>query len=105
MNLSESLVEVWRQAMAEGRPDVEVGGERFPVGRTRHQGLRTVFFRYGDFRISGIEQNPETTSRWARLAREGQRIMQFSYRRRYVANVCEGRLMRYGSWKDEGLPD
>ena len=49
-------------------------------------------FCYDDYRLDGIEQNPETTSRWAALAREGKQVMQFSYQHRYVASVCEGKL-------------
>ena len=29
--------------------------------------------------------------------------MQFSCQGRYVGNVCEGRLTRYGAWRDLGL--
>ena len=50
-------------------------------------------------RIDGIEQNPETGSRWALLAREGKRIMQFSLERRYIGNVAEGELVRYADEK------
>lgn len=105
MTLGETLVEVWRQALAEDRGEVLVDGQRLPVARTRHQSLRTVAVRYGDRAIEGIEQNPETSSRWAKLAQQGQRIMQFSFRGRYVGNVCEGRLTRYPAWKAEGLPE
>jgi hypothetical protein len=105
MTLSESLVEVWRQALVEDLPAVELNGRSFKVGRTRGKGLRTVSFSYEDFVLDGIEQNPEKESRWAKLAQEGKRIMQFSCNRRYVANVCEGQILRYPAWKAQGLPD
>lgn len=105
MTLGEVLVDVWRQALLDARSEVELGGMRYRVGRTRTQGLRTVAFRYQERMIEGIEQNPEKTSRWAKLAREGQRVMQFSYDHRFVANVCEGRLTRYPSWTSAGLPE
>jgi hypothetical protein len=60
---------------------------------------------YGRYKVFGIEQNPRTSSRWAKLARRGKRIMQFSYRGRYVANVCEGELYRYPAWRAMKLPD
>jgi len=104
-SLGELLVDVWRQAIAEGRTEFLVGSKRCTVGRTRAQGLRTVTFAHGDVVLEGIEQNPEKTSRWAQLAREGKRIMQFRCGRRYVANVCEGTLLRYPAWKGLGLPD
>ena len=105
MTLGETLNEVWRQALAEGKKEVEIGGQHYRVGATRAKGLRTVQFTYDAYQFDGIEQNPQTTSRWAALAREGQRIMQFSLNRRYVANVCEGKLLRYPAWKSLELPE
>jgi len=43
------------------------------------------------------EQNPETKSRWAQLAREGKKVMQFLSGGRYVANVVDGKATVY--WK------
>ncbi len=76
-----------------------------PVGSTRAKKLRTVRFEYSGCRLDGIEQNPETTSRWAALAREGKRVMQYSFQQRYVANVCEGKLTRYPAWRALQLPE
>ena len=103
--LGELLVSVWRQVLVDERPEVEVSGRRAPVGRTRNQRLRVVGFAYGEGHLEGIEQNPETDSRWAKLAQEGKRIMQFSSRGRYIANVCEGRLTRYPAWRSQGWPE
>lgn len=105
MNLSESLVEAWRQALVEGRPEVELAGRHHRVGRTRAQGLRTISFLYGEHMIEGIEQNPEKTSRWAQLAREGKRLMQFKFRNRFFANVCEGVVTKYPAWTALDLPE
>jgi hypothetical protein len=103
--LGEALISIWQQAMAEGKSVVELEGEVYPVGHTRAKRLRTVQFSFGPHRLDGIEQNPQTGSRWAQLAREGERIMQFSVNRRYVANVCEGKLLRYPAWKSLKLPE
>jgi hypothetical protein len=46
--------------------------------------------------LRGLEQNPETASRWAQLAREGKKIMQFLHRRRYIAVVVDGKVRFYG---------
>lgn len=105
MTLGETLISVWQQALAEGKSAVELGGEVYPVGHTRAKKLRTVEISFGDHRLDGIEQNPQTGSRWALLAREGKRIMQFSVNRRYVANVCEGKLLHYPAWKSLNLPE
>jgi hypothetical protein len=105
MTLGEALIAVWRQALEEGREAVELEGERFPVTATRAKKLRTVAFELGGHRLDGIEQNPLTGSRWAELARQGKRIMQFSVNRRYVGNVCDGKLLRYPAWHSLNLPE
>jgi hypothetical protein len=45
--------------------------------------------------IRGLEQNPETKSRWAKMAREGKKVMQFLGEGRYVANVVDGKVTLY----------
>ena len=104
-SLSHVLVSVWRQIFVEGVADVTVGTRRAPVGFTTTKHLRTVEVAYRRARLFGIEQNPKTSSRWAKLARQGKRIMQFSAAGRYVANVCEGRLCRYPAWRTMKLPE
>ena len=105
MTLEETLISVWQQSLADGKEEVELGGEPFPVTVFRAKKLRSVEFQYGNLSIMGIEQNPKTASRWATLAREGNRIMQFRCKGRYVANVCEGKLLRYPAWTALALPD
>jgi hypothetical protein len=105
VTLGETLAAVWRQALAEGKAAVELEGVSYLVKTTRAKKLRTVEFRYGSYRIDGIEQNPQTSSRWAALAREGKRVMQFSCQRRYIGNVCEGKLLRYPAWRALELPE
>lgn len=104
MNLGETLVSVWRQALVEQATTVELGGRSYRVTRTKSRGLRAVDFDHEDHRITGIEQNPDTGSRWAVLARQGERVMQFSTGGRYFANVAEGKLLRYPAWEALGLP-
>ena len=105
MTLGDTLVEIWRQVLVDRRPSVELEGRQYRVGTTRSKRLRAVDFDYESLRLSGIEQNPDTSSSWAARAREGQRVMQFTYQRRYVANVCEGKLLRYPAWHSLKLPD
>jgi hypothetical protein len=104
MTLGEALISVWQQSLADGKEEVELGGESFPVTVFRAKKLRSVEFRHGELHIMGIEQNPNTSSRWAALAREGNRIMQFRCKGRYVANVCEGKLKPYPAWTALALP-
>lgn len=105
MTLPQTLVAVWRQTLVEKKDAVELEGETYPVVGTRKRKLRSVEFSYGEHRIVGIEQNPDTKSRWALLARQGKRVMQFSCEGRYIGNVVEGRLTRYGAWHGLALPD
>jgi hypothetical protein len=105
MTLGETLISIWQQVLAEGKSPIQLEGKTYSVGSTRAKKLRTVRFDYGDYCLDGIEQNPETTSRWAALAREGKGVMQFSYQHRYVANVCEGTLTRYPAWHALQLPE
>ena len=52
------------------------------------------FVLYGN-EIRGLEQNPETKSRWAQTAQAGKKVIQFASEGRYVANVVDGKLNLY----------
>jgi len=95
-SFEETLIEVWRQALAENTKTVKVGGESYLVRRTPKRGLRQVDFVFDGNEIRGLEQNPETKSRWAQMARAGKKVMQFLSKGRYVANVADGKVIRYG---------
>jgi hypothetical protein len=57
--------------------------------------LRQVDFEFEGQPFRGLEQNPETKSPWAELARGGQKVMQFLSAGRYIGNVAEGKLTLY----------
>jgi hypothetical protein len=90
------LIEVWRQTLIENASVVELGTERYPFRLTPKRGLRQVDFVFDGNEIRGLEQNPETKSRWAQLARAGKKVMQFLSEGRYVANVVGGKVTMYG---------
>ena len=69
---------------------------RLSVRRTPKRGLRQVDFVFEGSEIRGLEQNPQTKSRWAQLARSGKNVMQFLTEGRYVANVVDGKVTLYG---------
>ena len=94
-SFEQTLVEVWRQALVENAKVVELGKERYPVRRTPKRGLRQVDFVFDGNEIRGLEQNPETKSRWAQMARSGKKVMQFLTEGRYVANVVDGKMALY----------
>jgi hypothetical protein len=95
-SFEQALTEVWRQTLVENAKVVVLGEERYTVRRTPKRGLRQVDFVFDGKEIRGLEQNPETKSRWAQLARSGKKVMQFLSEGRYVANVVDGKLTRYG---------
>lgn len=94
--MEEVLVSVWRQALVDGRKAVTLGEQSFPVRETPKSKLKQVDFQFLDRELRGLEQNPHTKSRWAALARKGQRVMQFLEGGRYVAVVVDGQAKRYG---------
>ena len=95
MTLEEAMLAVWRQALEENANIVELGGRRYAVQRTKRRRLRQVDFELDGQPLRGIEQNPETSSRWAELARSGQKVMQFTAAGRYIANVADAKLTVY----------
>ncbi len=100
--LEETLVDVWRQALAENVGEVQLGEERYPVRRTSRKRLREVVFAFEGKEIRAIEQNPETKSRWAQMARAGKKVMQFLSEGRYLANVVDGKVTLYGKGTGKG---
>jgi len=96
LSFEETLLEVWQQALVEKAKSVKVGGESYPVRRTAKRRMVQVDFVFDSKDIRGLEQNPETKSRWAQLARSGRKVMQFLSEGRYVANVADGKVTRYG---------
>lgn len=83
--------------MVENAKAVTVDEESYPVRRTSRSKLREVDFKIEDRGLRGVEQNPETNSRWAKLAREGKKVMQFLEQGRYVAVVFDGKVISYNS--------
>jgi hypothetical protein len=95
LSFEQALIEVWRQTLVENAKTVELGSERYPVRTTPKRGLRQVDFVFEGNEIRGLEQNPQTKSRWAQLARCGKKVMQFLSGGRYVANVVDGEVTLY----------
>lgn len=94
-SFEQTLIYVWRQALVEGAKVIVLGTELYPVRRTPKRGLRQVDFVFNRNEIRGLEQNPETKSRWAQMARSGKKVMQFLSEGRYVANVVDGKVTLY----------
>jgi hypothetical protein len=72
-SFEETSVEVWRQALVENAKSIRLGSNVYPVRRTPKSGLCQIDFEVDGEDYRGLEQNPNTKSRWAQLARSGKR--------------------------------
>ena len=97
ISFEETLIDVWRQVLVENVDVVLLGTKRYPVRLNAKRRLREVDFVFDGNEIRGIEQNPGTKSRWAEMARAGDKVMQFISAGRYVANVVGGKITLYGN--------
>ena len=70
----------------------QVGEPQFPGSPNQPLRLREVDFQFEEHKLRGLEQNPETRSRWAQLARQGKKVMQFVEQRPYIAVVVDGKV-------------
>lgn len=73
--LKEVLIDVWRQTLVNGAKYVRIGDEKFPVRETSRRRPKQVAFWFEDRELRGLEQNPETKSKWAAMARDGKKVM------------------------------
>src|SRR5579862_4919064 len=96
ISFEETLIDVWRQVLVENVDVVLLGTKRYPVRLTAKRRLREVDFEFEGNAIRGLEQNPETKSHWAQMARAGEKVMQFLSEGRYLANVVGGKVTLYG---------
>src|ERR1700722_20585706 len=93
--LEETFLAVWRQVLLEGKKTVAVADDTFSVLITPKQKLKQVNFQLGGRNFRGLEQNPNTKSRWAAMARSRKKVMQFLEDGRYVAVVADGKFLPY----------
>jgi hypothetical protein len=96
ISFEQVLIDVWRQILVENADVVVLERKRCPVQQTSKRRLREVTFAVDGIEIRGLEQNPETKSRWAAMARAREKVMQFIKERQYLANVVGGKLTMYG---------
>jgi hypothetical protein len=85
-SFEQALVEVWRQTLVENAEVVVLGTERYSVRLTPKRHLKQVDFIFDGNEIRAPEQNPDTKSRWAQMARAGKKVMQFLSEGRYVVD-------------------
>src|SRR6266705_4552454 len=95
ITLEDALLNVWRQSLVENKKTVTFEAESFPVRSTAKRKLKQIDFQFDGKDLRGLEQNPDTKSRWAAMARDGKKVMQFLEAGRYVAVVADGRVRLY----------
>jgi hypothetical protein len=95
MSLEDAVLSAWQQVFAVNAKTVTLDGVTYPIRRTSRSKLREVDFKFDGTALRGVEQNASTNSRWAKLAREGKKVMQFLADGRYVAVVVEGKVTLY----------
>jgi hypothetical protein len=94
-SLESALLSVWHESLIDKKKIVEIDGEIYSVKQTAKSKLKQIDFRFEGRELRGLEQNPNTKSRWARLAREGKKVMQFLEAGRYIAVVVDGKIQIY----------
>jgi hypothetical protein len=95
--IDDAFISVWQQALVEQKKIVSLGDATFSVRRTAKHRLAQIDFEVDGLEFRALEQNPQTKSRWAKMAREGAKVMQFLRAGRYVAVVADGVLKHYSS--------
>jgi len=95
LSLEDALLTVYQQSLVENRKTVSLEDKSFPVRVTAKRKLKQVDFQFDGRDLRGLEQNPETKSRWAAMARSGKKVMQFLESGRYIAVVADGKVHLY----------
>jgi hypothetical protein len=97
--LEDALLAVWQQSLVKNKKTVALDDESFPVRFTAKRRLEQIDFQFDGRDLRGLEQNPDTKSRWAAMARAGKKVMEFLESGRYVAVVVNGKVHLYPSTK------
>ncbi|NVM52192.1 MAG: toll/interleukin-1 receptor domain-containing protein [Candidatus Helarchaeota archaeon] len=84
-NLGEYALKI-AEAIFSNRSDIKLEGNTYPIRKFKSKRLKYVDL-YG-YRF--IEQNPNKTSRWAKMAREGKKILWVFRGRTYYARIIDG---------------
>jgi hypothetical protein len=95
ISLEGALLDVSRQSLVEDKKMVALEGQSFPVRFTAKRKLKQIDFQFDGKDLRGLEQNPDTKSRWAAMARDGKEVMQFLEAGRYIAVVADGKVHLY----------
>ena len=95
LSFEEALLTVYRQSLIENKKTVTLEDKTLPVRSTAKRRLKQIDFQFDRRELRGLEQNPDTKSRWAKMARDGKKVMQFLERGKYVAVVADREVHFY----------
>jgi hypothetical protein len=95
LSLEYALLTVYRQVLVENRKTAMLEEKSFPVRLAAKRKLKQIDFQFDGRDLRGLEQNPETKSRWAAMARSGKKVMQFLEGGRYMAVVADRKVHLY----------
>ena len=87
-NLKEYTLAIF-EAIFSKETEVEIEGSTYAIKKFKSKNLRYVDI-YG-YRF--IEQNPNKSSKWAQMAREGSKILWVFKGRAYYARVIDGKFI------------
>lgn len=93
--LEDALLTVYQQSLIENKKTITLEDKSFPVRSTSRQKLKQIDFQFEGRDLRGLEQNPLTKSRWAKMARSGKKVMQFLEGGRYIGVVVDGNFHLY----------
>lgn len=85
--LEERAVKIYN-AIFQDQESVDIDGELYLIERTSQAKVRCVHVNEFSF----IEQNPKKDSKWAKMVREGHKIMWVLKGYTYVAQVRDGKF-------------
>ena len=94
-NLKEVALKVY-DAIFQNQDSVEINGVIYNIWKTSRAKLRYV--QMGKYNL--IEQNPNKASRWAKMAREGHKILWVREGLKYIASVRDGKFFDL-KWKED----
>jgi hypothetical protein len=78
----------------ENKKTVTLEDQSFPVRSAATRKLKQIDFQFDGRELPGLEQNPDTKSRRAKI-RDREETMQFLEREKYIAVVAEGKAHLY----------
>ena len=89
-SLEDALLNVYRQSLVENKKTVTLEDKTFPVRSTAKRKLKQIDFQFEGRDVQGLEQNPDTKSRWANIRDRKERCSSWSGES--VAVVADGKV-------------